>query len=141
VACHGVYCEDGPWSSGLRLGDAWVSLPDLYAMRGMARLVVLSGCETGRGTVYSGDEWVGLVRGFLQAGASSVVASLWEVHDRCTVSLMEDFYGGIAGGLPVAKALALAQRAARRRDSMPLRWAPFVVIGEPELRVPLRKVA
>jgi len=141
VACHGFYSEDGPWSSGLRLGDAWLSLPDLYAMKGTARLVVLSGCETGRGTVYSGDEWVGLVRGFLQAGARSVVASLWEVHDRCTVDLMEDFYGGLAGGLPVAEALAVAQRNARRKDGMPLHWAPFVVIGDPDLRITVRKVA
>ena len=141
VACHGMYSEDGPWSSGLRLGDTWLSLPDLYAMKGMARLVVLSGCETGRGTVYSGDEWVGLVRGFLQAGAGAVVASLWEVHDRCTLSLMEDFYAGLANGLPVAHALTMAQRNARRREPLPLRWAPFVVIGEPELRIPLREVA
>jgi CHAT domain-containing protein len=141
VACHGFYSEDRPWNSGLRLGDAWLSLPELYGMRNTAQLVVLSGCETGRGTVYSGDEWVGLVRGFLQAGARSVVASLWEVHDRCTVSLMDSFYGGLAEGRGVAEALARAQRTARREDPMPLRWAPFVVVGDPDLRISLRKVA
>ena len=141
MACHGFYSEDGPSTGGLRLGDSWLSLPELYGLRRTARLVVLSGCETGRGTVYSGDEWVGLVRGFLQAGAQSVVASLWEVHDRATVSLMDDFYGAMAGGVPVAEALAMAQRRARRADSMPLRWAPFVVIGDPRLRIARREAA
>jgi len=141
VACHGFYCEEGTWNSGLRLGDAWLSLSELYALRGTASLVVLSGCETGRGTVYSGDEWVGLVRAFLQAGARSVVASLWETHDQFTVTLMDNFYQALASGKTVAEALATAQRRARREDASPLRWAPFVVIGEPHLRLPLRKVA
>jgi len=141
VACHGFYGQGGPWDSALRLGDAWFSLSDLYALRGMARLVVLSGCETGKGTVYSGDEWIGLVRGFLQAGARAVVASMWEVHDRCTVALMGDFYRNLTAGFPVAQALTLAQREARRRESLTLRWAPFAVIGEPEVVLPRTEAA
>ena len=131
VACHGFYSDSAPWSSGLKLGDAWLSLADLYALQGAAEFVVLSGCETGRGAVYSGDEWVGLVGGFLQAGARSVVASLWEVHDRATVGLMQEFYGGLSGGATAAEALNAAQRAARREDPLPLRWAPFAVVGDP----------
>jgi hypothetical protein len=141
VACHGFFNEDGPWTGGLRLGDSWVSLPELYTLRGTADLVVLSGCETGRGTVYSGDEWVGLVRGFLQAGARSIVASLWEVHDRSALVLMERFYVGLASGLPVAAALAQAQRESRRDDPLPIRWAPFMLIGDPTWKLPIEKVA
>ncbi len=141
VACHGFYSEGGPWSAGLRLGDAWLSLPEIYALRQTADLVVLSGCETGRGTVYSGDEWVGLVRGFLQAGARSVVASLWEVHDRSAARLMEHFYAGLAEGRPAAEALALAQRLARAEDPLPLTWAPFMLIGDPTIKLSLRKAA
>jgi len=141
VACHGFYGDGEPWSSGLRLGDAWLSLPEVYSLRDTGDLVVLSGCETGRGAVYSGDEWVGLVRGFLEAGARAVVASLWEVHDRSAANLMDDFYARLAEGLPVAEALALAQRRARRADPMPLGWAPFLVIGEPGVRLRARKAA
>ena len=54
---------------------------------------------------------------------------------------MEDFYRELAGGATVAVALARSQRRARQRDSLPLYWAPFVVIGEPDLRIPPRKVA
>ena len=74
-------------------------------------------------------------------GARSVVASLWEVHDESTVSLMKDFYERLTGGAPVAEALAQAQRGARRRDPMALRWAPFIVVGEPNLTLPRGRVA
>jgi len=141
VACHGFYSGDGPLTGGLRLGDAWVTLPEVYALSGTADLVVLSGCETGRGTVYSGDEWVGLVRGFLKAGARAVVASLWEVHDASAVAFMDDFYQGLSGGVAVADALTAAQRRARRQDAHPLHWAPFVVVGDPSYRLPRRKAA
>lgn len=141
VACHGFYGDGAPWSAGLRLGDAWLSLPEVYALPGTGELVVLSGCETGRGAVYSGDEWVGLVRGFLQAGARAVVASLWEVHDRSAARLMDDFYARLAVGHAVAEALALAQRRARRESPMPLGWASFMVIGEPGVRLRARKAA
>jgi tetratricopeptide (TPR) repeat protein len=135
VASHGFFSEDGAQRAGLKLGDVWLSLDDIYTLRGAGALTVLSGCETGRGSVYSGDEWVGLVRGFLQAGARTVVASLWEVHDKSAVAQMDDFYAGLNMGLPVGEALAEAQRAARRRDPLPLRWAPFMVIGDPRLKL------
>lgn len=141
VASHGFFSEDGAQRAGLKLGDAWLSLDDIYALRGTGALTVLSGCETGRGSVYSGDEWVGLVRGFLQAGARTVVASLWEVHDKSAAAQMDDFYAGLSAGRPVAEALALAQRAARRRDPLPLRWAPFMVIGDPTLKLAARRAA
>ncbi len=136
VACHGMFAECGPFTGALRLGDTWVALPDIYRLQGTAEIVVLSGCDTGRGTVHSGDEWVSLVRGFLQAGARTVVAAMWDVHDLSAALQMDDFYGQLAAGEPVGLALAAAQRRARRRDASPLRWAPFMVVGDPWTRLP-----
>ncbi len=136
IACHGMFAESGAFTGALRLGDTWVALPDIYRLQGTAEIVVLSGCDTGRGTVHSGDEWVSLVRGFLQAGARTVVAAMWDVHDLSAVGLMDDFYARLAAGEPVGPALAAAQRAARRRDASPLRWAPFMVAGDPWTRLP-----
>jgi CHAT domain-containing protein len=138
VACHGFFGETSPGVAALRLGDAWVSLPDIYGLRNTADLVVLSGCETGRGLVHSGDEWVGLVRGFLQAGARAVVASLWDVHDETAAPLMADFHERLAMGDSAAEALTHAQRAALARGLGVLRWAPFTIVGNPATR-PLRR--
>lgn len=74
------------------------------------RLVTLSACETGlidfRNT---SDEYIGLPSGFLYAGASSVVSSLWTVDDLSTAFLMIRFYQNLQKGLAVDLALNQAQ--------------------------------
>ncbi|MFK0733939.1 MAG: CHAT domain-containing protein, partial [Gloeotrichia echinulata HAB0833] len=74
------------------------------------RLVTLSACETGlidfRNT---SDEYIGLPSGFLYAGASSVVSSLWTVNDLSTAFLMIQFYQNLQKGLVVGFALNQAQ--------------------------------
>ncbi|MGK7881865.1 MAG: CHAT domain-containing protein [Crocosphaera sp.] len=58
-----------------------------------SRLVVLSACETGLIDLTSiSDEYIGLPAGFLFAGSSSVVSSLWTVSDLSTSLLMMKFY-------------------------------------------------
>jgi tetratricopeptide (TPR) repeat protein len=141
VACHGFYHDGDAMSAGLRLGDTWLDLADVYALPESSPLMVLSGCETGRGTTQAGDEWVGLVSGFLRAGSRTVVAALWGVHDASTVSLMDDFYSELASGTPAAVAMAHAQRRARSNDASPLRWAPFAVVGDPFYSLPAEMVA
>jgi CHAT domain-containing protein len=99
-----------------------------------ADLVVLSACQTGLGSgtladVPAGDDWVGLTRAFLHAGASHVVATLWPVDDWATAALMEPFYQSYVAGADPARALATAQREliARGTTSHPFYWAGFLV--------------
>ena len=73
-----------------------------------------------------------LARGFLHAGARSVVASLWKVNDKATSELMKSFYVGVLQlGLPPDKALARAQKelASQERYKSPYYWAGFVLYG------------
>ncbi len=55
--------------------DGFLSAKEILAMRLVARLVVLSACNTGRGRV-TGDGVVGLSRAFIAAGVPSVIVSL-----------------------------------------------------------------
>src|SRR5262249_12182031 len=92
IATHGYFRQDNPMFSSIRLGNSYLSLYDLCHLRLPAELVVLSGCATGLNVVTPGDELIGLVRGLLQAGAQSLLLSLWDVHDESTRDFMIGFY-------------------------------------------------
>jgi len=130
IATHGYFRHDNPMFSSIRLGDAHLSLYDLAHFRMPAELVVLSGCATGLNVVTPGDELMGLVRGLLQAGAQSLVLSLWDVHDESTRDFMIGFYTRWLQGLSKTKALQAAMLEQRERHPHPFHWAPFSLIGK-----------
>lgn len=118
--------------------DGRLEVREVFQLDLQGSLIVLSACETGLGSgaladVPAGDEWVGLVRAFLQAGASGVVASLWQVDDEATEALMVAFYQEMAGGQPPVEALAQAQRQMIHdaEAAQPSQWAAFVLTGSP----------
>jgi CHAT domain-containing protein len=96
-------------------------------------LVVLSACRTGLGEDVRGEGLIGLTRGFMHAGASSVVASLWKVDDEATAELMKYFYTNmLKKRMRPAAALREAQNTLRQDPqwSSPHYWAGFTLQGE-----------
>src|SRR5579864_1888408 len=130
IATHGTYRQDNPMFSGIRLGDGYLNLYDLYQMRLSARHVTLSGCATGMNVVASGDELLGLQRGLFCAGAASLLLSLWDVHDRTTAELMQVFYKGYIETGNMAASLQSAMKQLREENPHPYFWAPFVLVGQ-----------
>jgi len=130
LATHGVYRQDNPMFSGIRLGDGYLNLYDLYQMRLDARLVTLSGCATGMNFVAAGDELLGLQRGLFCAGATTLLLSLWDVHDQSTAHLMQHFYRHYIRTGDMAGALQHAMQEVRRQSPHPYFWAPFVLVGK-----------
>ena len=130
VATHGIYRQDNPMFSGIKMGDGYLNLYDLYQMRLGAKLVTLSGCATGMNFVADGDELLGLQRGLICAGASSLLLSLWDVHDRSTAELMREFYRGYIASGDMAGSLRAAMLRLRAQNPHPYFWAPFVLAGK-----------
>src|SRR6266702_3998771 len=130
LATHGIYRQDNPMFSGIRLGDGYLNLYDLYQMRLDARLVTLSGCATGMNFVAAGDELLGLQRGLFCAGATTLLLSLWDVHDQSTAQLMRHFYRDYLRTGDMASALQRAMQELRRENPHPYFWAPFVLVGK-----------
>ncbi len=97
IATHGKFRQDNPMFSGIRLGDAYLNLYDLYQLKLNAELVTLSGCATGMNVVTPGDELLGLIRGLLYAGAHSLLLTLWDVHDQSTADFMTHFLPALPG--------------------------------------------
>jgi CHAT domain-containing protein/tetratricopeptide (TPR) repeat protein len=130
LATHGIYRQDNPMFSGIRLGDGYLNLYDLYQMRLDARLVALSGCATGMNFVAAGDELLGLQRGLFCAGATTLLLSLWDVHDQSTAHLMQHFYRRYIQTGDMPGALQHAMKEVRRESPHPYFWAPFVLVGK-----------
>lgn len=113
--------------------DGLLRMSEVFDLHLHAELVVLSACQTARGRLYRGEGVRGLTRAFLYAGAASVMVSLWDVEDRSTADLMQNFYEYLAQGTSKTEALRAAQLAVRRSRNRayrhPYYWAPFVLIG------------
>ncbi|AFZ20753.1 CHAT domain-containing protein [Allocoleopsis franciscana] len=116
IATHGKFVPNNAYASYLLLGDGEeLPIPEIQNMRDLNQihLVVLSACETALGeTGQDGTEITGLSYYFLEKGAKAVMASLWQVNDKSTRLLMEQFYSTLAKGTaqsPITKAQALRQ--------------------------------
>jgi CHAT domain-containing protein len=94
------------------------------------QMVVLSACNTGRGPVKLGQGVYGLRRAVITAGAETLVSSLWNVEDKATQKLMQEFYRRLRAGEGRAEAMEHAQREVRRTNPHPYYWASFIVIGK-----------
>lgn len=141
-ATHALVNNEHPQLSGIVLSlvdrkgkaiDGFLRLDEVYNLNLAADLVVLSACQTALGKEIKGEGLIGLTRGFMYAGASRVVASLWKVDDEATAELMGRFYEKmLKGGQTAAASLRQAQVEMSRqgRWHAPYFWAGFALQGE-----------
>lgn len=92
------------------------------------KLVVLSACETARGKIFPVDGVFGLQRAFKQAGAGSILMSLWKVDDNATATFMEYFYKYLFETNDRHKALKKAQDEVKKQYPDPYYWAAWVML-------------
>jgi CHAT domain-containing protein len=159
VATHGFFidpaCEEGSVNplllSGLALAganqrasvgesdeDGLLTAEEVAAMDlSNAEWVVLSACDTGLGSLVSGEGVFGLRRAFGIAGAGTVIMSLWKVPDAATERWMHTLYESrYRGGLGTAESVRAASIAELQRlrshheSTLPTSWGAFIASGD-----------
>ena len=138
LACHGIFNESAPQLSYLALtpdqrNDGKLEMHEIFNLdwQGVS-LITLSACSSGKGKLGGGQDLVGLMRGFMFAGAPSILASLWDVDDEATRALMVSFYKNYLSGMTKPQALRTAQTAMINSGkwSHPYFWSAFVLYGD-----------
>ncbi|MBB4885271.1 CHAT domain-containing protein [Streptomyces netropsis] len=116
LATHGDVDELAPNRTRLALaGPDALGLPDLLGPGLDPQLLVLSACDTGRGTATAGGDVLGLTRAAMITGARHAVVSLWPVDDDTGALVVTRTYRHLADGTATAvgTALTLARREVR----------------------------
>jgi CHAT domain-containing protein len=137
LALHGYADPEFPDRSALVFApeepakdDGLLQVREIRSLRLDANLVTLSACDTGVGPV--GEEGVAnIVNAFIEAGAQSVVSTLWELEDHATAHLMTVFYQHLGRHEEKAEALRQAQVEMLNSGAPPYYWAGFELDGEP----------
>ena len=137
LALHGYVDLDYPDRSALvfapeksGINDGLLQVREIRGMRINSKLVTLSACNTGVGPV--GEVGVAnLVNAFIEAGADSVVSTLWEVEDESTMHLMISFYSQLARHERKIDALRSAQVEVMNKGFPPYFWADVQLVGDP----------
>lgn len=103
---------------------------DIARLKLSADLVTLSACRSAGARRFAGEGPVGFAWAFLQAGATSVIAGLWDVGDASSVKLMDQLYSGLSSGLTPSASLRAAKLALLHSggaNHKPFYWAPHQI--------------
>ena len=140
LAMHTLLNDKDPMHSTLifsqgndTIEDRYLKTYEVYGIPLKANMVVLSSCNTGAGTLYSGEGILSLARGFIYSGSESVVMSMWEIEDRSGTEIVKKFYDYLMKGNSKSVALRKARRSylnnADQLRSHPYFWSSLVVYG------------
>ena len=139
IATHSFVNKEDPNLSGLIFSsqkddsseDGILYADEIYNLKMNCSLVVLSSCESGIGKFINGEGVLALDRGFIYAGVTNLVFSLWKVSDKQTYSLMTEFYKNILSGQSYKAALRNAKLKMLDNEftALPDSWSSFVLLG------------
>lgn len=141
-ATHAVTDEAHPERSGVLLApgaanqDGLLQIREIIDLNLRGRVVVLSSCSSNSGAVLRGEGVMSLARAFFQAGAHTVVASLWRLRDDEAADYFARFYKHLGHGRSVAAAAHAARKDLIANGAPAAAWAGIVVLGDGDL-VPL----
>lgn len=112
--------------------DGYLELNEILELQLNSDLVVLSSCKSGLGIIDRAEGILGMQKSFFEAGAKSIVVSLWDVNDKYTSYFMESFYKYLSEGDNKALSLQKAKIDFKENHSAnPYYWSAFILAGDP----------
>ncbi len=139
-ANHGITFPAIPELSALILhpdesGNRYINAQKIASLDIAADLIYLSACETGLGEIIPSIGLVGLSQAFFIAGAKSVQVSMWEIHDKHSLKIMECYYAELllcdwdySTALAITKRKCLSGQLGEELMN-PLYWSPIIWFG------------
>ncbi|HEX9251600.1 MAG TPA: CHAT domain-containing protein, partial [Ignavibacteriaceae bacterium] len=111
--------------------DGFLETGEILKLKLKSDLVVLSSCRSGLGSVDNAEGVLGMQKSFFEAGAKSVVVSLWDVNDKYTSLFMQSFYNFLSEGFDKSESLQKAKLFFKKNySSNPYYWSAFVLSGD-----------
>jgi CHAT domain-containing protein len=141
LAVHAVIDEAHPRRSSLVLApgddaeDGLVQMREIVDLPLDGKIVILSACSSASGPMVAGEGVMGLARSFFQAGAVTVLGSLWPLRDDEAEEVTSRFARYLGQGKTVAEALALTRRESIRAAEPTSAWAGLVALGNGDRRI------
>lgn len=142
AATHGIADDREPMASFVAFtqqarepaDSALLFVSDIYHAQLNAELVVLSACQTAAGQLYRGEGILSVARAFQQAGAKTVVASLWNLDDRKAPALVHGFFKRLWVKMGKGEALSESKRAYleayKGLEAHPFFWSGLICMGD-----------
>lgn len=110
--------------------DGLLEAEEIVKLNLNSDLVVLSSCRSGLGEVDKAEGIIGMQKAFYEAGAKSLVVSLWDVSDKYTAKFMAEFYKELREGKTKSEALRFAKiNFIKNYSANPYYWSAFVLYG------------
>ncbi|MEO8231848.1 MAG: CHAT domain-containing protein [Ignavibacteriota bacterium] len=111
--------------------DGFLETGEILQLRLNSDMVVLSSCRSGLGAVDEAEGVIGMQKSFFEAGAKSIVVSLWDVNDKYTSLFMETFYKYLSEGFDKSESMQKAKIFFKNNYSAnPYYWSAFVLSGD-----------
>jgi CHAT domain-containing protein/Flp pilus assembly protein TadD len=110
--------------------DGLLETNEIVQLKLNSDLVVLSSCNSGLGPIDESEGIIGMTKAFYEAGAKSVIVSLWPVNDEYTAKLMDLFYQNLISGMNKSEALRQAKiEFIKKYSANPYFWSAFILCG------------
>ncbi|GLH80816.1 hypothetical protein SSBR45G_57250 [Bradyrhizobium sp. SSBR45G] len=123
------------------LDDGLLTASEVAQLKLRADFVVLSACNTIAGDRPGAEALSGLARAFFYAGARALLVTHWAVDSAAATRLMTDTFHRLKDRPTMGRSEALRQAMLALLDDQsslgnayPSVWAPFVLLGETEVR-------